>query len=55
MKAFTREGGIISPCIVKLPTSMNRNIKMNKSFTHISDVLPTFLEAAGITHPSGQN
>ena len=54
-KAFTTEGGIISPCIVKLPASMSSNIKMNKTFTHISDMMPTFLEAAGIAHPSRQN
>jgi len=54
-KAFTTEGGIISPCIVKLPVSMNNNMKMSKAFTHISDMMPTFLEAAGIDHPSEQN
>ena len=54
-KAFTTEGGIISPCIVKLPASINNNIKMSKAFTHISDMMPTFLEAAGMVHPSEQN
>ena len=54
-KAFTTEGGIISPCIVKLPESMNNNIKMKKAFTHISDMMPTFLESAGIIHPSEKN
>ena len=28
---------------------------MNKAFTHISDMMPTFLELAGITHPSEQD
>ncbi len=54
-KAFTTEGGIISPCIVKLPASMNNKLKMNKAFTHISDMMPTFLELAGTVHPSEQN
>lgn len=54
-KAFTTEGGIISPCIIKLPASMKNKVKTNDSFTHISDLMPTFLEAAGITHPSEQN
>jgi arylsulfatase A-like enzyme len=54
-KAFTTEGGIISPCIVKLPVSMNNKVKMNKAFTHISDMMPTFLESAGIVHPGKQN
>jgi arylsulfatase len=54
-KAFTTEGGIISPCIIKLPKSLNNNLKMNKAFTHISDMMPTFLEIAGTVHPSKQN
>jgi len=54
-KAFTTEGGIISPCIIKLPTSLNNKLKLNKAFTHISDMMPTFLELAGTVHPSEQN
>ena len=54
-KAFTTEGGIISPCIVKLPASLNNTPKMNKAFTHISDMMPTFLELAGVVHPSEQD
>ena len=54
-KAFTTEGGIISPCIIKLPASMNDNHKMNKAFTHISDIMPTFLEMAGTVHPSEED
>jgi arylsulfatase len=54
-KAFTTEGGIISPCIIKLPKSLNNNLKMNGAFTHISDMMPTFLELAGTVHPSEQN
>jgi len=54
-KAFTTEGGILSPCIIKLPASLNNKFKMNKAFTHISDMMPTFLELGGIVHPSEQN
>lgn len=54
-KAFTTEGGIISPCIVKLPSSLNNKHKMSKAFTHISDMMPTFLELSGTAHPSEQN
>jgi arylsulfatase A-like enzyme len=54
-KSFTSEGGIISPCIIKLPRSLQNNEKMNKAFTHISDMMPTFLEIAGAEHPSQQN
>ena len=53
-KAFTTEGGIISPCIIKLPASLNNKHKMNKAFTHISDIMPSFLELAGTAHPSEQ-
>ena len=28
---------------------------MNKAFTHISDMMPTFLELAGTVHPSEQD
>ena len=54
-KSFTTEGGIISPCIIKLPASLNNKGKMNKAFTHISDIMPTFLELAEAEHPSNQN
>ncbi len=29
-KGFTTEGGIISPCILKLPASLNNKLKLNK-------------------------
>jgi arylsulfatase len=54
-KAFTTEGGIISPCIIKLPKSLKHKFKSNKVFTHISDMMPTFLKLAGVDHPSKQN
>jgi arylsulfatase len=54
-KGFTSEGGIISPCIIRLPESLNNKLKMNEAFTHISDLMPTFLELAGADHPSEQN
>ncbi len=53
-KAFASEGGIISPCIIKLPESINDK-KVNKAFTHISDIMPTLLEISGTEHPSIQN
>jgi arylsulfatase len=55
-KAFTSEGGILSPCIVKLPGVIKGKKKnMKKTFTHVSDIMPTFLELAGIEHPSSNN
>ena len=53
-KAFTTEGGIISPCIIKIPESINSNV-LNAAFTHISDIMPTLLEIAEAEHPSKQN
>ena len=50
-KAFTTEGGIASPCIIKLPGSMEQEGSMSNSFTHVSDIMPTFLELADIDHP----
>ena len=54
-KSFTTEGGIISPCIIKLPVSLDTDQEMIHSFTHISDLAPTFLGLAGVSHPSEQN
>ena len=54
-KTFTAEGGIISPCIIKLPASMNDKHDVNKAFTHISDMMPTLLELADSEHPSVKN
>jgi len=53
-KAFTTEGGILSPCIIRLPGSINGK-SVNGTFTHISDIMPTLLEMAGTEHPSKQN
>jgi len=54
-KSFTTEGGIIAPCVIKLPKSMGVSEKMIQSFAHISDLAPTFLELANVSHPSEQN
>jgi len=54
-KGFTTEGGIRAPCIIKLPKSVESSPAMMHAFTHISDLMPTFLELAGTTHPSKEN
>jgi len=51
-KAFTTEGGIASPCIVKLPGSMGQKGSMSPAFAHVSDIMPTLLDLADIDHPS---
>ena len=51
-KGFTTEGGILSPCIIKLPSSMIQDrVNRSHAFTHVSDVMPTFLELAKIENP----
>lgn len=46
-KLFTTEGGIKSPCIMHLPASYHK-ISNVTTFTHVSDLFPTFLEMAEI-------
>ena len=50
-KAFTSEGGIKSPMLVKLPGKMAHAGTMNHSFFHVRDIMPTILDIAGLTHP----
>jgi arylsulfatase len=50
-KAFTSEGGIISPCIIKLPVQSVNKGSMDNAFIHVSDIMPTFLDLAGVIHP----
>ncbi len=50
-KAFTSEGGIRAPFLVKLPGEMPNAGTMNHSFFHVRDLMPTILDVAGIGHP----
>lgn len=50
-KAFSTEGGIRTPAIIK-PVGTPETGTLNRSFVHVSDLMPTFLEAADVTHPS---
>ena len=54
-KGFTTEGGVVAPCIIKLPKAVTTSEKMIESFTHISDLAPTFLALANASHPSEQD
>ena len=47
-KAFTSEGGIKSPLIVKLPGKMANAGTMNHSFLHVRDIMPTIVELSGV-------
>jgi len=50
-KAFTSEGGIRSPCLVKFPGKAANAGTMNHSFFHVRDIMPTLLDAAAVTPP----
>lgn len=46
------EGGIRCPCIVRYPKFALSQGKVTHDFTTVMDILPTFLEMAGISHPA---
>lgn len=56
-KAFSTEGGIRTPMIIKADTlkGMTKNTSIVNSFIHVKDLMPTFLDLAGATHPSTTN
>jgi len=47
-KAFTAEGGIRAPLLVKLPGTMPNAGTINHSFFHVRDIMPTILDVAGV-------
>ena len=50
-KHWVHEGGISTPLIVQWP-AMITNGRLEHAPTHIIDLMPTFLEAAGVPYPS---
>lgn len=55
-KAFTSEGGIKAPLIIKMPSSgIKHEGEWNKSFIHVSDIMPTVLALAGANYPQEKN
>jgi arylsulfatase len=49
-KAFTSEGGIKAPMLVKLTGKRANAGTMNHSFFHVRDIMPTILDLTGVTH-----
>ena len=49
-KAFTSEGGIKAPMIVKLPGTMSNEGAMSNAFVHVRDIMPTILDIADVSH-----
>jgi arylsulfatase len=55
-KAFTSEGGIRAPLIIKMPSSgIKHEGEWNKSFIHVSDIMPTVLALTGANYPQEKN
>lgn len=50
-KSFVSEGGIKAPMIIKMPGQMKNAGQWNKSFAHVTDLMPTILDLAGATYP----
>jgi len=48
-KGFTGEGGIKAPLIFKSPGTMQNGGQWNNGFIHVTDLMPTFLDMAGVT------
>lgn len=51
-KSFTTQGGIKSPLIIKMPSGIEITDQWNHSFWHVTDIMPTFLQIAGVTYPT---
>lgn len=51
-KHFCHEGGIASPLIVQAPGPLNLSGGIVEEPAHLMDIVPTVLEAAGVTYPA---
>jgi arylsulfatase A-like enzyme len=54
-KSFTSEGGIKAPLIIKMPAGSKNHGQWNKSFIHVSDIMPTILSISGATYSQELN
>ncbi len=50
-KSFTSEGGIRAPLLVKMPGQTKNAGQWNRSFVHVTDLMPTLLDLAGAAYP----
>ncbi|WP_076606475.1 arylsulfatase [Rufibacter radiotolerans] len=51
-KSHTHEGGINAPFIVSWPAGIKQKGTMNRTPSHLIDLMPTFLEMAGAQYPT---
>ena len=52
MKGYQSQGGILSPLIVKLPTTYEPDSEKVNAVTHVMDIMPTILDFADADHPA---
>ena len=50
-KSYATEGGIRAPLIIKLPGENKLAGKWNRSFVHVTDLMPTILQLTGAVYP----
>jgi arylsulfatase len=50
-KHFTHEGGIASPFIASWPAAFKRSGTVSAQLAHVTDIMPTLVEIAGVKHP----
>jgi len=50
-KSFASEGGIRAPLIIKMPGNTRSPGQWNKSFVHVTDLMPTILQLANANYP----
>jgi arylsulfatase A-like enzyme len=55
MKGYQSEGGILSPLIVKLPSSYQANTSRVHAVTHVMDIMPTIMDFADASHPANES
>jgi arylsulfatase len=54
-KSFTSEGGIRTPLIIKMPAGTKNHGQWNRSFLHVSDIMPTILSISGADNSQETN
>jgi arylsulfatase len=54
-KSFTSEGGIRAPLLARFPAAKETAGSTSNALVHVTDVLPTLLDAAGVTYPEEVN
>jgi arylsulfatase A-like enzyme len=50
-KGYVAQGGIQVPAVIKLPGVMPNAGSRSRQLVSVMDLMPTFLEVAGIVHP----